>query len=369
MFDTLFGEGQYALKMLFAFIVVFGLLALALWLVRRFGGERLSGSTTRGRQPRLAVIDRATVDGRRQLVLVRRDNVEHLLMVGGPTDVVVEPNIVRAAPVPREVARPAPATETLPRPVPLGEENMWPLQPEPAPRNEPIKPEPRPEPRPQRAPPPPAPAAEQEPQRVAPEPELPPLPPAARERRPRPDPLSGLAEELGRVPSSSEPARFEPPSRQAPRREPRPRPQAPLPAPASSPSAAAPQFQSTADQNLAEMAQRLEAALRRPNMRDEGRPPAPAPKAEPRMAEPKMVEPRSLEPRTVEPKAIEPIVEAAAEPAPTPEGSPASPAATSDSPGPARNDEKPAKPAPQKSLYDSLEQEMASLLGRPGNKS
>jgi hypothetical protein len=62
MFDTLFREGQYALKMLFAFIVVFGLLALALWLVRRFGGERLSNAATRGRQPRLAVIDAATVD-------------------------------------------------------------------------------------------------------------------------------------------------------------------------------------------------------------------------------------------------------------------------------------------------------------------
>jgi flagellar biogenesis protein FliO len=46
MFDTLFGEG-YAFKILFAFIVVFGLLALALWLVRRFGGERLGNGTTR----------------------------------------------------------------------------------------------------------------------------------------------------------------------------------------------------------------------------------------------------------------------------------------------------------------------------------
>jgi DNA-binding beta-propeller fold protein YncE len=60
MFDSLFGEGQYALKMLLAFIVVFGLLALALWLVRRFGGERLAAGATRGRQPRLAVIDTAT---------------------------------------------------------------------------------------------------------------------------------------------------------------------------------------------------------------------------------------------------------------------------------------------------------------------
>ena len=49
------------------------------------------------RMPRLAVIDAAAVDGRRRLVLVRRDNVEHLLMIGGPADLVVEPNIVRGA--------------------------------------------------------------------------------------------------------------------------------------------------------------------------------------------------------------------------------------------------------------------------------
>ena len=62
--------------------------------------------------PRLAVIDAATVDGRRRLVLIRRDNIEHLLMIGGPTDLVVEPNIVRAVSardVAREPARAAPA--------------------------------------------------------------------------------------------------------------------------------------------------------------------------------------------------------------------------------------------------------------------
>src|ERR1700680_1942772 len=95
MFDTWFGEGQYALKMLFAFIVVFGVLALALWLGPVYSGEGRPNAGTRGRQPRLAVIDAATVDGRRRLVLIRRDNVEHLLMIGGPTDLVVEPNILR----------------------------------------------------------------------------------------------------------------------------------------------------------------------------------------------------------------------------------------------------------------------------------
>ena len=59
-------------------------------------GSRSAPPPQRGRMPRLAVIDAAAVDGRRRLVLVRRDNVEHLLMIGGPTDIVVEANIVRA---------------------------------------------------------------------------------------------------------------------------------------------------------------------------------------------------------------------------------------------------------------------------------
>ena len=133
--DTLFGEGQTGPKILLFLVVVLGLLALAFWLLRRFGGGRLGSSTTRGRQPRLAMIDQAAIDNRRRLILIRRDNVEHLLIIGGPTDVVIEQNIVRAG-APLAPGRPATATDTLPRAVPLGEDTMWPLQPEPAPKPE-----------------------------------------------------------------------------------------------------------------------------------------------------------------------------------------------------------------------------------------
>ena len=44
-------------------------------------------------QKRLDVVDQMTIDGRRRLVLIRRDNVEHLIMTGGPVDVVIETNI------------------------------------------------------------------------------------------------------------------------------------------------------------------------------------------------------------------------------------------------------------------------------------
>src|SRR6476659_5802064 len=95
------------LTFLFAFIAVLALIGVAAWLVRRFATNRLGANTNRGRMPRLAVIDAAAVDGRRRLVLVRRDNVEHLLMIGGPSDIVVEPNIVRATPGRDQMPRPA----------------------------------------------------------------------------------------------------------------------------------------------------------------------------------------------------------------------------------------------------------------------
>ena len=34
-------------------------------------------------------------DGKRKVILVRRDNIEHLVMVGGRNDLVIEPNIMR----------------------------------------------------------------------------------------------------------------------------------------------------------------------------------------------------------------------------------------------------------------------------------
>ncbi|PTM95286.1 flagellar biosynthetic protein FliO [Mycoplana dimorpha] len=87
---------QYGTKFLVAAIaVLLGLacLALVLWIVRR----RPASPFIRGgrnRQPRLSVLDAAAVDTRRRLVLVRRDDVEHLLMIGGPTDIVIESRIL-----------------------------------------------------------------------------------------------------------------------------------------------------------------------------------------------------------------------------------------------------------------------------------
>ncbi|MBV8661703.1 MAG: flagellar biosynthetic protein FliO, partial [Hyphomicrobiales bacterium] len=83
-------------------VVIAGLvvaIALVVVLVYRiaFGHRLRVPGGGRTRQPRLGLVDAFSLDGQRQLVLVRRDNVEHLIMIGGPNDVLVESQIVRAA--------------------------------------------------------------------------------------------------------------------------------------------------------------------------------------------------------------------------------------------------------------------------------
>ena len=51
MVDMLGGEWPIAIKVVVGLFVVFGLLAVFFWGLRRFGGERLGNSGARGRQP------------------------------------------------------------------------------------------------------------------------------------------------------------------------------------------------------------------------------------------------------------------------------------------------------------------------------
>jgi flagellar protein FliO/FliZ len=348
-------EGIDLLRFVLAFIAILALIGGATYLVRRFGATALNAAAAagRGRQPRLAVIESAGIDGRRRLMLIRRDNVEHLIMIGGPSDVVIEPNIVRA--IPSAPAREAPAArmaptmvDTLPRAVPLAEGGMWPLQPEPPPR-------------PRRAPAPvveetdwsaePEPESEPEPQ-LEPEAELERPPRVVPERAPRaepslraqnPDRLANLAADLSR--NFAEPESAPPPRRAA---EPR--------------RAASVQPASDRDeQNLAEMAHRLETALHRPR---QGSEPAAMRVAEPAHGEakPARAEPKPAarpEPR-LEPRS-ESRPESRSEPRPESRAEPKS--------EPKLEPKLEPKPEPKpKPPFDSLEQEMASLLGRPSGK-
>ncbi|WP_332122553.1 flagellar biosynthetic protein FliO, partial [Azorhizobium caulinodans] len=95
MLQDLFGaQLELPARVAIALVVIAALLALTMFLVRRIGGGGGRGGIARSRH-RLAVLDSVPVDQRRRLVLVRRDEVEHLLLVGGTADVIVESGIGR----------------------------------------------------------------------------------------------------------------------------------------------------------------------------------------------------------------------------------------------------------------------------------
>lgn len=147
----------YATAMLWTLAALLGLLVLLVLIkvIRSLTfGTFVSGG--RSRKTRLAVMDAAAVDSQRRLVLVRRDDVEHLILIGGPTDVVVEQNIRLLAPARR------PAEDATREPAAIPDERRAravepAVAPEPAPR--PVAPQPRPAPQPSAAPQP-RPAAE-----------------------------------------------------------------------------------------------------------------------------------------------------------------------------------------------------------------
>lgn len=83
--------------------VVLILLAGFYWAMKHFAGKMRIGKWRNGQ--RIGVVDMVAVDNARRLVLVRRDNVEHLLLLGDEGDLVVEGGIPVAKP-----AEPEPAT-------------------------------------------------------------------------------------------------------------------------------------------------------------------------------------------------------------------------------------------------------------------
>ncbi len=88
-------------------LIIVGGLLLKGYLAQGSNSSGFSGGFF-GPKPdkRLEVVDQANVDGRRRLVLLRRDNVEHLIMTGGPVDVVIETGI-------EGVARPSASIERI----------------------------------------------------------------------------------------------------------------------------------------------------------------------------------------------------------------------------------------------------------------
>ncbi|MBL8587230.1 MAG: flagellar biosynthetic protein FliO, partial [Methylobacteriaceae bacterium] len=103
--QSLLGDNKL-LQFAVVFVALLVVALLVYGLYRLAVRSRLKTTGARGRQPRLGVVDAFDLDRQRQLVIVRRDNVEHLVMIGGPNDVVIETSIIRAE-ARREAAREA----------------------------------------------------------------------------------------------------------------------------------------------------------------------------------------------------------------------------------------------------------------------
>ena len=76
-----------------AILFVIALGALVVWAFKTFVARPSAHGFLRPRDKRLGVVETAPVDTRRKLLLVRRDDVEHLIIVGGPIDMVIETGI------------------------------------------------------------------------------------------------------------------------------------------------------------------------------------------------------------------------------------------------------------------------------------
>ena len=110
------GTDNSMLNAAFALGIVLVLIVLGVWGLKLMtnAGELLG----RARNRRLSVVESAVVDGKRKVVIIRRDNVEHVIMTGGPADLVIEsgvavvepePMVRRKRPEPKPRSTPAPA--------------------------------------------------------------------------------------------------------------------------------------------------------------------------------------------------------------------------------------------------------------------
>lgn len=140
-FITSLFNGNSVLTAIFALGAVIVAIVLVLWLLKLVSGA--AGNAGRGRNRRLAVMDSLALDPKRQLLIVRRDNVEHLILTGGSQDLLIESGIVVDEAPAQPTRRPIPMVASRkPAPAPAAKAAA-PVA--PAPVAPPVAPAPEPE--------------------------------------------------------------------------------------------------------------------------------------------------------------------------------------------------------------------------------
>lgn len=84
---------EVLLRVLVVAFLAAAVVAVAVMLRKILRGPALTTLFAAKSQKRIDVIEQSPVDAKRRLVLIRRDGVEHLLMIGGPVDIVIESGI------------------------------------------------------------------------------------------------------------------------------------------------------------------------------------------------------------------------------------------------------------------------------------
>lgn len=112
--------GTTTMQFVLALVFVLALIGVLAAAARRMGLGY--GSAAKGGRRRLAVSEVVALDAKRKLVLVRRDDIEHLVVLGPNSETLIESNISEpaasfATAVSKAAARPAVAAapaESLP---------------------------------------------------------------------------------------------------------------------------------------------------------------------------------------------------------------------------------------------------------------
>lgn len=80
-------------RMLLSLGLVLALLGALTWALKKYGKQLGLPMAVKQGKSRTQLLDVTALDARHRLVLVRRDDVEHLLLLGGASPVVVETGI------------------------------------------------------------------------------------------------------------------------------------------------------------------------------------------------------------------------------------------------------------------------------------
>ena len=87
----LFGGETNIWTIILALVIIIALIFLVVWILKLI--FRASVTIAGGRKRRLAMVDSLAIDNKRNIILIRRDDVEHLIMISNTGELLIEGSI------------------------------------------------------------------------------------------------------------------------------------------------------------------------------------------------------------------------------------------------------------------------------------